>query len=154
MYLIFLAQDYLDSLNEDALETIIAQGIGLKSNLAEPIPVANAEMVAALESLPQHVGKPPIPIPIPVSTKKLLPSVIQTPILELKPLTDHLKYVFLGDKETLPVIVSSSLMVMEEKKLIRVLKEHKTSIGWTLANIKGISPTTCMHRILLEKGVN
>ena len=31
-----------------------------------------------------------------------------------------------------------------------VLKEHKTAIGWTIADIKGISPTTCMHRILLE----
>ncbi|CAN6566177.1 unnamed protein product [Malus baccata var. baccata] len=54
------------------------------------------------------------------------------------------------DDETLPVIVSLSLTVLEEEKLIRVLKEHKTAIGWTLADIKGISPTTCMHRILLE----
>ncbi|XP_070672127.1 uncharacterized protein [Malus domestica] len=115
-----LAHDYLDSLNEDALETTIAQGIGLKCNMAEPIPAANAKMA---------------------------------PIIELKPLPDHLKYVFLGDKEILPpVIVSSSLMAMEEEKLIRVLKEHKTAIGWTLADIKGISPTTCMHHILLEEG--
>ncbi|KAM1493813.1 hypothetical protein ACFX10_025542 [Malus domestica] len=111
-----LAHDYLDSLNKDALETTIAQGIGLKSNLDEPIPAANAEMVAALESLPQHVGKPLIPIPIFVSTNQLLPLMIQAPILELKPLPDHLKYVFLGDKEILPVIVSSSLTAMEEEK--------------------------------------
>ncbi|KAM1083435.1 hypothetical protein ACFX19_022242 [Malus domestica] len=82
----------------------------------------------------------------------MLPSVIQAPILELKPLPDHLKYVFLGDNETLPVIVSSSLTAIEEEKLIRVLKEHKMAIGWTLADIRGISPTTCMHRILLEEG--
>ncbi|KAM1636616.1 hypothetical protein ACFX1X_014762 [Malus domestica] len=81
----------------------------------------------------------------------MLPSVIQAPVLELKPLPDHLKYVFLGDNETLPVIVSSSLTAIEEEKLIRVLKEHKTAIGWTLADIRGISPTTCMHRILLEE---
>ncbi|CAN6542412.1 unnamed protein product [Malus baccata var. baccata] len=74
------------------------------------------------------------------------------PIFELKPLPDHLKYVYLGDKEMLPVIVSSSLTSLEEDKLIRVLKEHKTDIGWTLADIKGISPTTCMHRMLLEEG--
>ncbi|CAN6725392.1 unnamed protein product [Malus baccata var. baccata] len=67
-------------------------------------------------------------------------------------LPDHLKYVFLGDNETLPVIVSSSLTTIEEEKLIRVLKDHKTAIGWTLADIRGISPTTCMHRILLEEG--
>ncbi|CAL8085223.1 unnamed protein product [Prunus armeniaca] len=111
-------------------------------------------MVAALESLPQYVGKSPIPIPIPipVSTNKLLPSVIQAPTLKLKPLLNHLKYVFLGDKETLPVIVSSSLTAVEEEKLVRVLQEYKTVIGWTLADIKGLSPTTCMHRILLEEG--
>ncbi|CAN6695199.1 unnamed protein product [Malus baccata var. baccata] len=64
----------------------------------------------------------------------------------------HLKYVFLRDEETLPVIVSSSFTALEEEKLIRVLKEHKTAIGWTLADIKGISPTTCIHRIFLEEG--
>ncbi|KAM1746694.1 hypothetical protein ACFX11_013300 [Malus domestica] len=141
--------DILDELAQD--ETTIAQGLGIKPNLAVP-KEEHAELVAALESLPQHRGKPSNPIPIPVSTNTLLPSVIQAPVLELKPLPDHLKYAFLGDEETLPVIVSSSLTALEEEKLIRVLKEHKTAIGWTLADIKGISPTTCMHRIFLEEG--
>ncbi|KAM2425279.1 hypothetical protein ACFX1W_022738 [Malus domestica] len=145
-----LAQEFLDSLEDDPLETTIAQGIGLKPNLAIPN-VAQAEIVAAFESLPQHRGKPSNLIPISVSTNTLLPSMIQAPVLELKPLPDHLKYVFLGDEETLPVIVSSSLTAIEEEKLIRVLKEHKIAIGWTLADIKGISPTTCMHRIFLEE---
>ncbi|CAN6583381.1 unnamed protein product [Malus baccata var. baccata] len=147
-----LAQDFLDCLERDTLETTIAQGIGQTSGFAVPRSEEEAEIVAALESLPQHHGKPSNPISIPVSTNKLLPSVIQAPVLELKPLPDHLKYVFLGDNETLPVIVSSSLTAIEEEKLIRVLKEHKTAIGWTLADIRGISPTTCMHRILLEEG--
>ncbi|CAN6586212.1 unnamed protein product [Malus baccata var. baccata] len=146
-----VVQDYLDMWEDDPLETTIAQGIGMKPNLAVPKD-EHAELVAALESLPQHRGKPSNPIPIPVSTNTLLPSVIQAPVLELKPLPDHLKYVFLGDEETLPVIVSSSLTALEEEKLIRVLKEHKTTIGWTLADIKGISPTTCMHCIFLEEG--
>ncbi|CAN6547308.1 unnamed protein product [Malus baccata var. baccata] len=145
-----LAQEFLDSLEDNPLETTIAQGIGLKPNLAVPN-VAQAEIVAAFKSLPQHCGKRSNPIPIFVSTNTLLPSVIQAPILELKPLPDHLKYVFLGDEETLPVIVSSSLTAIEEEKLIWVLKEQKTAIGWTLADIKGISPTTCMHRIFLEE---
>ncbi|KAM2977337.1 hypothetical protein FF2_014290 [Malus domestica] len=147
-----LAQDFLDCLERDVLETTIAQGIGHKNGVAVPRSEDEAEIVAALESLPQHHGKPSNPISIPVSTNKMLPSVIQAPVLELKPLPDHLKYVFLGDNETLPVIVSSSLTAIEEEKLIRVLKEHKTAIGWTLADIRGISPTTCMHRILLEEG--
>ncbi|CAN6677388.1 unnamed protein product [Malus baccata var. baccata] len=145
-----LAQEFLDSLEDDPLETTIAQGIGLKPNLAVPN-VAQAEIMAAFDSLPPHRGKPTNPIPISVSTNTLLPSVIQAPVLELKLLSDHLKYVFLGDEETLPVIIFSSLTAIEEEKLIRVLKKHKTAIGWTLADIKGISPTTCMHRIFLEE---
>ncbi|CAN6554537.1 unnamed protein product [Malus baccata var. baccata] len=43
-------------------------------------------------------------------------------------------------------------LTQKEEKLVRVLREYKTAIGWTLADIKGISPTTCMHRILLEEG--
>ncbi|KAM1999881.1 hypothetical protein ACFX16_007253 [Malus domestica] len=31
-----------------------------------------------------------------------------------------------------------------------MLKEFKSALGWTLADIKGISPTTCMHHIFLE----
>ncbi|CAN6723531.1 unnamed protein product [Malus baccata var. baccata] len=147
-----LVQDFLDCLERDTLETTIARGIGQTSGFAVPRSEEEAEIVAALESLPQHHGKPSNPISIPVSTNKLLPSVIQAPVLELKPLPDHLKYVFLGDNETLPVSVSSSLTTIEEEKLIRVLKDHKTTIGWTLADIRGISPTTCMHRILLEEG--
>ncbi|CAN6576777.1 unnamed protein product [Malus baccata var. baccata] len=145
-----LAHDYLDLLDKDPLETTIAHGIGLKSERAEvkhtygmdreilvvPKCEEEAEMVAALESLPQHVSKPQILISIPISTNKLLPSVIKAPILELKPLPSHLKYVYLGDKETLLVIVSSTLTALEEEKLIRVLKEHKTAIRWTLADIR------------------
>ena len=103
------------------------------------------ETMAALESLPRLQGKSPSPISIPISTNKLLPSIEQPPTLELKPLPNHLKYVFLGEQDTLPVIIASSLTAQEEEKLVRVLKEHKTAIGWTLADIKGISPTTCMH---------
>ncbi|KAM2163181.1 hypothetical protein ACFX1Q_040893 [Malus domestica] len=110
------------------------------------------EMVAALESLPLQSGKFLDPISISVSANKLLPSVVQPPTLELKPLPSHLKYVFLGDNETLPVIISSTLTAQEEDKLVRVLREYKTAIGWTLADIKGINPTTCMHPIPLDEG--
>ncbi|CAN6589038.1 unnamed protein product [Malus baccata var. baccata] len=60
-----------------------------------------------------------------------------------------------GDDETLPVIISSSLTTQEDDKLVkvlRVLREYKTAIGWTLADIKGISPTTCKHHMLLDEG--
>ncbi|XP_070669001.1 uncharacterized protein [Malus domestica] len=131
-----VVQDYLDSLDKDPLETTIAEGLGLKPNLAVPN-YEIGEMVAALWALPQHPSKSPIPISIPIFTNKLLPLVIQALIFELKLLPSHLKYVYLGDKEMLPVIISSTLTALEEEKLIRVLKEHKTTIGWTLAGIRG-----------------
>ncbi|XP_071929727.1 uncharacterized protein [Coffea arabica] len=81
---------------------------------------------------------------------EVLPSVVQAPVLELKPLPEHLRYAYLGDNETLPVIISSALSKIQEEKLIRVLREHKEAIGWTIADIKGISPAICMHRIRLE----
>ncbi|XP_075655038.1 uncharacterized protein LOC142625233 [Castanea sativa] len=71
---------------------------------------------------------------------------------KLQESVSHLKFVFLGDEGTLPVIISSKLSAPQEKKLVQVLKEHKTAIGWTIADIKGISLSTCMHRILLEEG--
>ncbi|KAM2441925.1 hypothetical protein PS1_023084 [Malus domestica] len=110
------------------------------------------KMVAALESLPPQSGKFFDPISNSVSANKLLPSVVQPPTLELKPLPSHLKYVVLGDDEMLLVIISSTVTTQEENKLVRVLKEYKTALGWTLADIKGISPTTCTHCILLEEG--
>ncbi|KAG7952028.1 hypothetical protein I3843_12G037700 [Carya illinoinensis] len=79
-----------------------------------------------------------------------LPSSVQTPKLDLKPLPVDLKYVFLGQAETLPVVISSKLDEIQESKLISVLIEHKEAIGWTIADIKGISPLICTHRIYLE----
>ena len=49
------------------------------------------------------------------------------------------------------MIISTKLSTLEEEKLILVLRESKKAIGWTMAYIKGLSPSTCMHRILLEK---
>jgi len=49
------------------------------------------------------------------------------------------------------VIISSSLNEEQEEKLLRVLRDHKIAIGWTTADIKGINPSLCMHKILIEE---
>ena len=84
---------------------------------------------------------------------KVLPSEEKPPKLELKPLPSHLKYAFLGVDDTFPVIISSSLEPDQENKLLEILRTHKTAIGWTIENIKGISPLICTHRIHLEEDV-
>ena len=65
------------------------------------------------------------PIFMPKSHQKLLPSLVQVPIVELKSLSDHLKYAYLDNKETLPVIISAKLSPTQEDKLIRLLREYK-----------------------------
>ena len=71
--------------------------------------------------------------------------------MEEKQLPNHLRCAYLGEESTLPIIISSSLSNMEEEKLLKILKGHKEAIGWSLADIKGIRPSMCMHRILLEE---
>ena len=82
--------------------------------------------------------------------KTPVPSIEQPPKMEQKPLPSHLKYAYLGIESTLPVIISSSLTKMEEEKLLRILRDHKQALGWSLADLKGIRPSMRMHRILLE----
>ena len=72
--------------------------------------------------------------------------------MEQKPLPSHLKYAYLGVASTIPVIISASLIELEEEKLLRVLRDHRNALGWSLADLKGIRPSMCMHRILLEEG--
>jgi len=89
----------------------------------------------------------------PISPSPLVPDIQPaSSTLELKPLPDNLKYVYLEEENKLPVIISTSLTAEQEQRLLQVLKKHKKAIGWTLADIPGISPSTCMHRILFEDG--
>ncbi|KAJ9552763.1 hypothetical protein OSB04_016808 [Centaurea solstitialis] len=82
--------------------------------------------------------------------KTLVPSLDVVPDLELKQLPSHLKYAFLEHPGKLPVVISSSLDPDQEEKLVQMLKQHKKAIAWTIADIKGISPTICQHKIILE----
>ena len=81
---------------------------------------------------------------------RLTSSIEKTPSLEEKPLPAHLRYSYLWEAFTLLVIISSSLSHTKEERLLRVLKENKEAIIWSLSYIKGIQPSMCMHGILLE----
>nr|XP_034896193.1 uncharacterized protein LOC118034871 [Populus alba] len=37
------------------------------------------------------------------------------------------------------------------KNFLRVVRKHKKAIGWTITDLKGISPLLCTHRIYLEE---
>ena len=91
--------------------------------------------------------------PLPPIEDRALPSEKRPPKLELKPLPSHLKYAFLGVEETFSVIISSSLELDQENKLLKILRTHRAALGWTIVDIKGISPLICTHRIHLEEDV-
>ncbi|XP_027152312.1 uncharacterized protein LOC113752399 [Coffea eugenioides] len=147
-----LVQEVFEINGRDELEVAITKHLDLEVACEMELDINLQRMVGALHSLGQSPLRYDVaPIFVPEPHLKLLPSIVQAPEVELKPLPEHLKYAFLGEKETLPVIISSKLSPTEEDKLLRVLREHKEAIGWTIADIKGISPSVCMHRIRLEE---
>ena len=73
--------------------------------------------------------------------------------LVLKELPSHLKYAYLELSKSKPVIISARLNNDEEQKLLKILKNYQESIAWSIDELKGISPSICMHKILLEENV-
>ncbi|XP_050160376.1 uncharacterized protein LOC126633887 [Malus sylvestris] len=139
---------FLQAQSSEPLQTVLTQS---QDEFDEED--ALMKVVAALEALaPYPLNVSPLVEHLEPSRSHLIPSIVKAPKLELKPLPPHLKYAYLAEFETLPVIIASDLNPNEEDKLMRVLKESKSAIGWSIADIKGISPTMCMHRILLEDG--
>ena len=120
-----LAQDMLDIIKEDTLITTLEQGVGYTSNgvsipMEELLKTCDTRIMDDVFSLEatSYLGKYTPPLSIPLSTNKALPSVVKAPVLELKPLPDYLKYAYLGEDETLPVIVSSALTSSQEDRLV------------------------------------
>ena len=84
--------------------------------------------------------------------KSVLEEVKKTPDgLVLKELPKGLKYAFLGRNETKPAIISLQLKNDKEVKLLGVLEKNSEAFAWSIDDIKGISPSICMHKILMEE---
>ncbi|GJX57907.1 hypothetical protein Tco_0289297, partial [Tanacetum coccineum] len=81
---------------------------------------------------------------------KIKTSLEEPPMdLELKPLLDNLKYVFLEEPSFLPVIISSQLSKEKKNKLVSILKKHKEAFTWKTTDIHGICLSFCKHKIQL-----
>ncbi|KAI3676097.1 hypothetical protein L1987_85696 [Smallanthus sonchifolius] len=80
----------------------------------------------------------------------LQPSLASSPKVELKDLPKNLKYAFLGEGDTLPVIVASYLDEEQEEALLKVLQDYNAAIGWTITDLKGVSPSIVMHKIITD----
>ena len=62
-----------------------------------------------------------------------------------------MKYAFLEVEKSKPVIISADLTKHKEHKPLEVLRKYKGAITWSIDDLKGISPSFCMHKILLEE---
>ena len=71
-------------------------------------------------------------------------------LITLKELPSHLKYAFLEPEKAKPVIILATLTEHEEQKLLKILRKYKEAINWSIEDLKGISPSICIHKILLE----
>jgi hypothetical protein len=85
---------------------------------------------------------------------EIKPDEQQVPEVDLKPLPKRLRYEFLGPDKTYPVIVSEELSPEENEKLLILLKKHRMVIGYSINDLKGISPAFCTHRIPMEDQCN
>ncbi|KAJ9553266.1 hypothetical protein OSB04_017311 [Centaurea solstitialis] len=143
--------DVVDSILKDTYQQQVSDNELMKVLVGDETDLEKPE-VMQMNALPEFKGpkRPRIkdlgePIPKPQ------PSFIVPPQLELKQLPAHLEYAYLGKGDTLPVIISAHLKATEKEKLLRVLRDHQAAIGWTIADIKGLSPSFCTHRISLDE---
>lgn len=65
--------------------------------------------------------------------------------IELKELPKNLRYEFLDDKLNRPVIVSATLNKDEINQLLDILRKYPAGLGYSISDLKGISPSVCMH---------
>ena len=85
-----------------------------------------------------------------IQEKKVTKPETNAEWLILKELPSHLKYVFLELEKGKPVIISAELTENEEQRLLQILRKYKEAIAWSIEDLKGINPSICMHKILLN----
>ena len=112
-----LAQQMLDLDCKDTLKVVMRNSLE-HDKLIEMHPSEELlETMGTLETTPiTPMGYTSSFISLSNDNEKLLPSILHTPKLELKTLPDHLKYVFLRENKTLPVIIASNISSLQEGK--------------------------------------
>ncbi|KAK9058199.1 hypothetical protein SSX86_023039 [Deinandra increscens subsp. villosa] len=146
-----LTNDYFELSNHNVLASVLNRSLNetTTKEITEKFQLGKELMeMVSLMNAPARYEMPKLQLPI--TEQKLLPSIIQAPEIELKTLPEHHKYAFLGEKEKLPIIISNKLTKDQEGDLVKMLRHYKEAIGWTIASIKGLSPSLCMHIILME----
>ena len=108
-------------------------------DLEEEIRIEEEELVEELKKQEKEEVESDNPIPLARDT------------YDLKPLPSSLKYVFLGENNSKPIIISANLKPDQEIGLVEVLTAHKEALAWSFSNIKGIPSNICEHRIFVDE---
>ena len=49
------------------------------------------------------------------------------------------------------MILTADLTVENEQKVVETLRKHQEAIAWSIEDLKGINPSICRHKILMEE---
>ena len=131
--------DLIQTLREEYFEKILCQPFNYEERSEDP----------DIQSIGEINQWTPKPEPLEAS-RDAIPPVNQVQ-LERKPLLKHLRYSFLGEGETMPVVISSDLAPPQEEPLLQLLRRHKQALGWSISDLHGISLLICTHRIFVEE---
>ena len=104
-----------DCMSVDIIDSLVKE-VNMTENLESELEDIFKDVHPDLEESEKMIE----PLKIPQEEEK-------PPKSELKPLPPSLKYAFLGEGDTFPVIISSALNPQEEKGLLQVLRTHKTA---------------------------
>src|ERR1044072_811474 len=127
-----VCEEFIRISNKDTLEAVIIEGGELDEFEDEEF-VEMVHQLESAESLSSTIRwKEELTRDTDVSDK--------SEKVELKALPSTLKYAYLDEGQEKPVILSSSLSPLEEEKVLRVLRDNRAALGWTISDIKGISP--------------
>lgn len=123
-----MVTSFVESNSRDPLKTSIAYP---KMHFLDEaiVDTTFALTIMSSTSILYHIQSPNVLETSPSWAPKLQPSIMSPLKLEMKPLPVSLKYAYLGDDETLPIVLSSKLSTCEEDKLLAVLREHKAVFG-------------------------
>ncbi|XP_016578924.1 uncharacterized protein LOC107876513 [Capsicum annuum] len=89
------------------------------------------EMVTSLMGLGSYT-KNPVKLDLDLKNREsppAKPSIIELPQLELNPLLSHLQYIFLGEDNTLPIIIEGDLEPCQVDALKSIMKKFIRAIG-------------------------
>nr|GEU45323.1 reverse transcriptase domain-containing protein [Tanacetum cinerariifolium] len=140
--------DVIDEILEEYFNALLDEGSkilhSIKGTLLEEESFSKFDKFMAM-TVDEHyepesnIEEPPFE-KITINTDYKIKTSLKKPLvdLELKPLPDNLKYVFLEEPSFLPVIISSKLFTQNKSKLVSVLKKHKEAFAWKTTDIPEI----------------